>query len=245
MNDLDILVVSLERTPERKASFKRFNGDILSNMHWEFFTATDGLKTISLPSEVYSPDRFDYSKGSIGAALSWVRLCEECISRNRNILGLEDDIVLHKEFEKHIQHVVSLLPNDFDITLVSYNFDSVLEFQIVPCDHLVGRFVNTELTDGRLVEFQHSLIHPTIVNLKHAFGTSGVLLSPRGAKKLLEICLPLDNREIAINGLKPPFYSYSIDGQFNDAYTKLNAFAVVPPIGVVANLKETSLTRND
>ena len=98
MTDLEIVVLSLERTPERKAKFKEFNGEILKNFNWRFFNATDGQKVTSLPADIYAPKKFHYRKGNIGAGLSWIRVWKECIAKDKVMLGLEDDIVLHKDF---------------------------------------------------------------------------------------------------------------------------------------------------
>ena len=42
---------------------------------------------------------------------------------SNNIIIFEDDLVLHHLFEKHFTHILTILPNDFDILLLSYNFD--------------------------------------------------------------------------------------------------------------------------
>ena len=84
--------------------------------------------------------------------------------------------------------------------------------------------------------------HSTLLTLKHQFGLCGYSISPIGAKKLLELCLPINNNPISFEGYNITVENRFFDCSVNFGLPKINAFVCVPPLAVTARDKTRSST---
>lgn len=107
--------------------------------------------------------------GALGCALSHRLIYQECANGIKPFLVFEDDIILHKDFDYKLQEIIDLLINDhyiFDIIYLGYNE--------------IANFSKTRI--NTVLSKPSGLIT----------GTYGYILSPSGAKKILNTIFPLD-----------------------------------------------------
>ena len=126
---MDIFVISLERSTERKVIFDNYNSKYIK---YTYHTAIDGntLKIDTLDSSIYRKGSKNYSNGAVGCALSHLQLWDKCIELDKPIIIMEDDAIVSKDFTKHINNLMNnLLPKTWDIVQLNYNFDSVLSYK--------------------------------------------------------------------------------------------------------------------
>ena len=91
---MDIFVISLKRSQDRRVEFDKNNSKYIGK--YTFYDAIDG-KTINsneLNGNIFTKGSKNYSNGAIGCALSHLQLWEKCISLNKPIIVMEDDVIV-------------------------------------------------------------------------------------------------------------------------------------------------------
>lgn len=224
--NIDKFVINLKESTERKNTFIFNNNKFIKN--YSFFEAVNGNDMDENDKDIIMKNSLNYSKGAIGCALSHLSLWNKCIELNKDIMILEDDVIVSKDFETHLQTVRDMLPENWDILQLSYNFDSILCYNITSFETCNSVFSQTKLTEENYNKFVNSDINPTIAKLKHCFGTSAYLISPNGALKLKKHCFPLRNININIPFIGS-FYTSSIDSMMNCIYKDINAYVCLNP----------------
>jgi len=145
---------------------------------------------------------------------------------------------------EQLERVAGLLPA-WDIVMLGYNTDAVLEFGVLPSCSFGGFFSKLYPTPEDLAEFVGTRSEVLVLPLKNAFGMCCYFISPQGAEKLLAEVFPLDNREVIIpyNALRfgtERFRCRTFDSNVNTQFRHIGAFAVVPPLVLTPNDKSTS-----
>lgn len=227
---MDIVVISLKES-SRRIEFDKFNKNIIN---YKYFDAIDG-KTIKLDSHIINHNTVNYTKGTIGCAMSHLCIWKKCIELNKPIIIMEDDLFVSYDFNKHIDIVMKMLPDNWHILQLSYNCDSILSYANTNFENAISFFTQKKIDDKDIIEFQKSQIYPTIAKLNMSFGTGCYVISPSGAEIMKRECFPLDNRIINI-----PFVgktkAYSIDCIMNDLYSKINAYVSPIPFTMTRHL---------
>lgn len=173
-----------------------------------------------------------------GCSLTHRKLWLRSLETQTPLIVCEDDAVIRRDFRNQFSKCVCLLPKGWDLLLLGYNFDSILDVDIIAgIEHLSGRFSNKMLTISRLKHFQKSLSPISVLPLRNAFGTPGYAVSPTGAKYLLENVFPLRNFPIALP-FEGRMIAHSMDAIMNGLYRKMKAFACLPPLVVSPNEKD-------
>jgi len=228
-------VISLTRSTDRRIQFDK-NAKYMGV--YSYFDAIDGntIDITQLKSTTFTKGS-NYSKGAIGCALSHLHLWRKCIEINKPILIMEDDAIVSVDFISHLDTVSKMLPADWDILQLSYNFDSVLSFQNTTYEVCNGSFGQTKMKATDIERFVHSKIHPTIAKLNHSFGLSAYLISPKGARKLKEKCFPLNNKVIVVP-LINELMCHSIDCMMNAIYKDINAYVSVIPFVITPHISD-------
>src|SRR5258706_7943326 len=185
-----IKVISLERSVERRAEFRRHN----SHLDYEFVNAMDGT---ALHPEVISRTGLFHpglpsTGGAFGAAFSHYRLWDETIETSRPLTVAEDDAIFRLDFAQTHAALLGGLPADWDIVLWGWNLDSILAMQIMPGVSTNMYFDYLQLM-GKIEEFQNSAGRPQLFRLDKCFGLPAYSISPAGARKLIAQCFPLAN----------------------------------------------------
>ena len=238
-------VISLDRTPKRKTTFKKYNKEYLKN--FKFVSAVDGLKLNikHINPQLVKPGSV-FSKPALGCSFSHYKIWQKIIKFNKPILAIEDDAIFNKNFEIIFEKIMKLLPKDWDICVFAHNYDSCIDIQILPGERILGNHTNNKLTTPILNSFQQTkIINPTIFKLFNCFGTAALITSPAGAKKILSNCYPMDNRLIKIPALGGRLIkSFSIDCLLNSIYKHTNSYIVLPVIALTPNSIENSTIKN-
>jgi glycosyl transferase, family 25 len=164
MMDLQILIISLESSKERREKVRLQMSAFPLN--WQFLDAVDGRKSDPSPLQ-YKPQKvkkllgFELTKSEIGCYLSHIKCWQFCIEKNVTTLILEDDFVLEESFIKVIARVQEIKLNWHILRLQG----------LISTDHfLIGDIDKMSLC----------------VNYKDPLGTAAYIIKPIAAKKLIE-----------------------------------------------------------
>ena len=228
---MDIFVISLKKSLDRRKKFDKLNKEYIE---YEYFDAIDG-NTIGKNTNIIKQNASNYSNGALGCALSHLRLWNKCIELNKPIVIMEDDVFVSKEFNKHIDNVIKMLPSSWHILQLSFNCDSILSYSNMNFEDSICFFTKNKFNDKDIESFQNSIIYPTVAKLKMAFGTGCYAITPEGAKVLKQMCFPLDNRSINIP-LIGEIKAFTIDCMLNDIYKKINAYVCPIPFAMTKHL---------
>jgi len=109
-----IQVINLKRRPDRRdAMIKQFQDNNITD--YDFFEAVDGkeLKPTQEIKKMFEGNDFNYRRGVIGCALSHYNLWTQLINDSANdfYLIMEDDIIMCKGFNNHIQKYYDEMKN--------------------------------------------------------------------------------------------------------------------------------------
>lgn len=237
---MDIHLINLDRSAGRLAEFMATNPH-LSRVRR--FPAVDG-NNISRKQfcelGVFRTEMPGYSNGAVGCALSHLALWKEALTQSRVVTVLEDDAITNMHFEAEASGLVASLPPDWDIVLWGWNFDSILLFNFLPgVSPCLGVFSEPELQEN-IARYQQLRLKPQGFRLQRAFGTLGYSISPRGAEKFANHCLPIREMDVFCPGLNRAVSNFGIDVMMNALYPDVNAFVSFPPLAVSKNEKQVS-----
>ena len=234
---MDIFVISLDRSSDRKNTFDNFNSKYIK---YTYFTAVDGTKinVDTLSTNIFKKGSKNYSNGAIACAQSHLKLWEKCIELDKPIIILEDDVIVSRDFNKHINNLInSLLPSKWDIVQLNYNFDSALSYKNTNFETCNCIFNKTKVTKENITNFVTSKINTTIAKLNYCFGMSAYIINPTGAKLLKEKCFPLDNRIINMPFLNN-IYCFTIDCMMNSIYKDIDAYVCIVPFAITPHISD-------
>lgn len=149
---IPIFVLNLERAEDRKNSMiKQFiNLGMKENKDYFFIPAYDGINITNFSFNVnigmgYGAGR-KFEKGEIAIIISQLAAIKFAQMLNfENIIIIEDDVVLCEDWNKRLETLFSLLPNDWEHVYLSGHSDYV-KFNrcevptIIPSPKMVGAF---------------------------------------------------------------------------------------------------------
>jgi len=232
-----LYVISLARTPDRWRAFEAANH---GGPAYTRFDAVDGL-TIDRAELITSgmmTDGLSYTPGAIGCALSHLAFWRACAAADGPVTVCEDDAILHPDFQSCAAAACDLQP-DFDLVLWGWNFNSVLAGELFDGAPFAMGFAEDRMRQATEA-FRSQPPRPTLLRLHRAFGTLCYTLSPKGASKLLALCLPLSPRRVFFPLLNRESDNTGIDIPMNAAYPQIAAYAAFPPLALTLN--ETALS---
>ena len=240
----DLCVLNLKHRIDRQTKFQRLHDR--HSLHYEFIEAIDGRK-IQLDDLIKHglavADLQYYTAGALGCALSHRALWQRCIAEDKSMIICEDDAILRSDFETTLPQLTCRLPVDWDFVLLGYNFDSATSLELFPgvvMHSLFSAFAGKVPDERDIATFVAIETIPTILALNHAFGTCAYMISPKGARRLLELCFPLSNLSIYIPSLRRTIVSFGLDSLLNTFYSELQAFCSVPPLAISPNDRQDS-----
>ena len=182
-----------------------------------------------------------YAAGTLGCAMSHLRLWKMAASQNQNITIFEDDIVVAHQFEARAQKILSLVPKDWDFILWGHSFNPLFVWfdQGISKARLQGYGARRYQTAGeqQLFQTQESLSVP--LKLLHSFGTLGYSISAEGARSALKYCLPLCDRFVDFPDAGVTTRDEGIDVVLCGLYPTLNAFICIPPLLIHSDDEES------
>ena len=237
-----VKVISLARSLDRRQSFSERNAHVA----FEFADAIDGrtiMHEVDNAPDLFEPG-LDYSPGAFGCALSHLALWQEAADNGYPVTVVEDDVVLRHDFEAQSAALLAQLPEDWDMVVWAWNFDSILSLNVMPG---ISRTVMVFDQDGlrkSLGRFQAMQDKPCALPLDRCLGTPAYTISPAGARKFMLECFPLENFNLAFPLLPTKVRNNGIDIAMNRVYPVTNSYCSMPPLAVTPNEHASSLIQN-
>lgn len=241
---MQVQLINLDRSPERLAEFQARNAH-LSDVRR--FAAIDGrtVDRAALVERSLFDGRTRYGNGAVGVALSHLQLWQAAIDGGQPLTICEDDAIFHRDFESRAAAAIGGLAPGWDLILWGWNFDSFLQFDLVPgCSWCLAQFDQAQMRKG-IDAFQGHAVAPTLYKLLRAFGIVCYTISPLGAARLRQAVLPIRPLEVYFPGLNRKIPNLGIDIVMNALYPRLNAFVCLPPLVITENRHEISTVQGD
>jgi glycosyl transferase family 25 len=232
-------VINLNRQPDKYENFIKRNAG--AEIPFERFEASDGAlfgsKEVLTMRLVAFGARF--TKGAVGCAASHFRIWKRLVEEGVPALVFEDDATLRHDISDRLE---SLLPTleDWDFLTLGYNVDSILDVELAQGMKSMMVFRPQHPNDESDAIFQKSNPPVAAFRLNNCFGTPGYAISPAGAKKLLQLCFPMDNRQFAVPALNGSLLVEGVDGMMNGIYKFIKAYACFAPLVIPRNDHATS-----
>lgn len=237
-----IYLINLDRSTERLAEFRQRNAHLREVIR---FPAIDGrmLDRESLVADSIVTRDCTYTAGALGCGLSHIALWKKAIGENRTISIAEDDAVFSRHFDGLSTRLMESLSGDWDIIVWGFIFQTYVWADLLPQVSQAKIQTFEDQLQGNIDKYQPLEIRPTLMRLRHLFGTPCYSVTPQGARALLDACLPFDADLIDFPGLDIRTPNEGIDCAMNKIYHSINSFVCIPPLVVVENRAETSLTK--
>jgi GR25 family glycosyltransferase involved in LPS biosynthesis len=239
--DLPAFVISLSRTPQRLAAFRKNNDGLgLDVRHHEGVDGKEAnLRKLVKWGKI--TETANYKPGMIGSALSHGELWQKAVDLGQTVLVFEDDARLRKDFAVQADGLLKEA-GDFDLVMFGFNTDYQLATGLFPgCDTL-SVFSNRYPSAADMDLFAASTTRPALLPLRGMFGGCAYAISPKGADALLKACFPLDNKPVTFAPGKTPFPAFSLNGMMNTAYKDIKAYISFPPIVLSPNDQQATTT---
>lgn len=238
--DIDWVVISLKRTPERLQQFRAATQQL--GLRIEALEAVDGLE---LDREDLEQDglisvALPWGPGAIGAALSHRQCWLGAIKSNRPVCIFEDDVVLRHDFAARAVELLATLPDEWDLIHFGYNTDSILDVEAAPGLNVRGEFDPRYSSALELERFAASSGRVAPARLHRVFGACCYAVSPRGANKLIEGCFPLSVKSVVFHALRLYILPQTSDVVMNGLYQQMHAYVCLPPVAMPINDKKAS-----
>lgn len=230
------LVISLDRTPERWTQFRANNKELSCSRR----SAIDGttLDASLLVKTNHIEAGLRYSPGALGCAASHIGIWQDVADSGKESLVLEDDAVVHRDWELLFYKVRETLPRGWEYLALGFNMDCPMQFDLLPgVTPCMGSFLAHRVAGG-LKTFSSLDIRPVAYRLQLCFGTPGYVITPTGARKLLEKLLPLKN--FTLKCAAGEATNTGIDVALNTVYQDAEAYVSFPPLVITPNDKSSS-----
>jgi glycosyl transferase, family 25 len=240
---LDIRLINLDRSPDRLIAFQVANGHVMR--HVTRFPAIEGknLQRAALVERGIIASDLGYNDGALGNALSHIELWDTAIRDDRSLTICEDDAIFNDSFCVAAEQLFQELPPDWHLVRWGWNFDGILWFDMIPgVSGCISWFEQDSLRKG-IKAFQSARLRSRAYRFYQAFGTVCYSISPAGAKLLRQRCLPLQNTNVYIPGLRASVPNSWVDIALNEVYRHINCFVSFPPLVVTKNDHDASTVR--
>jgi GR25 family glycosyltransferase involved in LPS biosynthesis len=227
-----IKVISLARTPERRAEFQRRN----PGLTYEFFDAVDGsaMDTAAVAATGLFQPGLNFTAGAYGIALSHHRLWQQAAADETALTVAEDDAIFRADFARQQAEFLDALPPGWDIVLWGFNFDTAMALRL-PFDMPAALSFSHNHVRQAIQNFQSFQGPPTACRLDFCFGLPAYSISPAGARRFLKELFPLRDYTRVYPLIPKPIRNQGIDIAMNQVYPGANAYVSFPPLVVTPN----------
>jgi GR25 family glycosyltransferase involved in LPS biosynthesis len=243
-------LINLDRFEERRQEFFRNNKHLTEVRRCSNWDARDiDFGALVDNGTIHKEIMQTYSPGALATALCHISLWDRAITTGTVITVCEDDAIFHNQFEREAQAIIDRLPENWDVLLYGWNFDSMLLIDMLPGSPGIVLCDEDRLRE-HAEEFQRHSQSPQPFRVLQHFGLLCYSLSPRGAKTLKDFCLPFRPMSIAMPGLTRNLQSnrqlanVGLDVVMSAAYPQLNAFVTLPPLAISKNDHARSTIQN-
>jgi len=237
---MQVFYINLQRRQDRDKEFLRRNSASADCFRVDAVDGDSFHLDARRAGEVIAERLEAYTPRILASALSHKGLWERAVSSATAATIAEDDAVLNRRFSEKAAKVIATLPDNWDIILWGWNFDSILHCEVFPgLKQGVINFDPAPLRE-KLDRFQDTHVDPLPLRLFSAFGLLCYSVTPKGAKLLSGLCFPLRNELIPVPGLGRQLKNFSLDVLMNKYYPLLKAYVSFPPLAWSENDKTTS-----
>lgn len=231
---MQMRLLNLDRSSDRLALFRARNPHLAGI---ERVSAVDGRladRRRLIEHGIMSPD-LNYSDGAVGCAMSHLTQWRDAAQGGEPLTIIEDDAVLCANFEEESARVLAGLPDDWEYVMWGFNFDAPLTFHLgeglSPCTSAFDQAAMRQ--DIR--NFASRRVSTMAFRLLRGFGTVCYSISPRGAMRLVEFCLPLRPMDTMHPGLAHRIANAGIDNMLARVWPEMAAYVAVPPLALTEN----------
>jgi GR25 family glycosyltransferase involved in LPS biosynthesis len=200
----------------------------------EDISRDDGIRLGLASQDLY--DSGLLTPGALGCAASHRTLWQQCHRDNTPLLVLEDDCTTHPDIASFIQDNLQTLL-DSDVCFLGLNTDSIVQsispqgvmrVSVFDPQHPSQAWIKATLkqTEARTVAL-HRLVK--------GFGLWAYVVSPQGARKLLDGALPLSLATTNVPLLSEAMPAISLDRAACGVYGQLNALVCQPFLAYAPN----------
>lgn len=195
----ELIVITLSHRQDKQEHIQNIFGK--QNLDFTFFMGTEGGKINETDWDYFSHRSIkNLSSGSLGCALSHMKLWERIVLNDRNNLYciFEDDVILCESFISRITALLSNVPDDVDLFILgSFN------------------------TRGRDIKY---LVNDKVFkSFNPRRGLYAYFIYPQGAEKLLRLIKPLD---LLYGGIDTKIGKLTRQGKIN-VYHSVPSFVTV------------------
>ena len=242
-------MITLKRTPERLGQFFDSN-PLAKNQRISPIYGIDGLdiKSLLKPSRLIRLEALQtWSAGAIGAAISHLYCWRRVIESQKISFIFEDDIILAKDWLNVTLQATLEIKDTFDIIFLGWNLNSSMRATTFEEVETISLFNPPHPSERQIKDLINNKSQRNVYRLQHCFGLSSYLISPSGAKKLMQLATPLRTEPLDLGRGLPQIESLHIDALLNNYHGNCKSFIISPPVALSRNNPETSLTgtRND
>ncbi|MBZ9822798.1 glycosyltransferase family 25 protein [Mesorhizobium sp. CA4] len=238
-----VRVINLDRSLDRLAKFRTVNAH-LKNV--ERFAGADGrsLDRGRLVEENIISQDLEYTAGSLGCAVSHIALWKEAVQRDQPITIAEDDAIFSRHFEVEMHSLVASVKADWDFILWSASLRCYAWLDALPG----GTGARLEFFSGEVMgniqNFQEAQTEPRLLRARYLLGLVCYSISPRGARALLDWCLPIRPMIVDFAGFGLRLSNTGIDCLMNGVMPSLKAYVCLPPLVISNEQPEESVRIN-
>jgi GR25 family glycosyltransferase involved in LPS biosynthesis len=224
-----IYLLNLDRSEDRLRRFWERNAHLEGLV--ERVSATDGgtLDRDELLCAGYILDDLTYGPGTLGCAMSHIRLWEMAVAEDRSITIFEDDAVASIGFVEASNSVIDTLPTDWGIMQWGYILNPLFAWVDLGISKARLHCYGPKLYSTS-AEFRDAPSIPTALRLLHCFGAAAYSISPAGARAALDYCLPLLHRYITFPDAGVTFLDEGIDCALCGVYPDMKAYLSMPQL---------------
>lgn len=234
-------VISTERLIARQRAFQEANKSSIGEFEFFFGVDRSKLDGNERVAKWIDLDSTDWTLSSIATSITHLELWELVSQGPDCAVILEDDARLVKSFAASLSDILTSLDKDWDIVLLGHNFDAFTYFQLLPSAFGIAKLSLDQSAlisnFGLITELE---VSPKLFRLNAAWGVSGYLISPKGARQLLARIPRLQSDLVSPPGVGWQLYAKSIDGLMNMHYSQLESYLCLPPITFVKNDYDSS-----
>jgi glycosyl transferase, family 25 len=245
-------LINLDRFTERRQEFMTVNAHLSEVRRCALFDGRDlDIEALIANGTITRDVTRTYNAGTLGGALAQISLWERAIAANETITICEDDAIFYHQFERAAEAIIGqLLPADWDIILYGWNFDAALVIDLLPGVTPAVVYCDEDRLRAHAAQFQHHTQPLQAIRLRQAFGPMCYSVSPKGARAMRNLCLPIRPLTVDLPGpdrnLQPArrLPNVGLDVMMAAAYPQVNAFVAFPPLVVSKNEHAASTVRH-
>ena len=215
------------------ARFKAFK---INNQHLKYdiffgLSGKDFTKEYRITAGLVTPDlgeTDEVSDARMGVALSHFSLWLETLKTDSGMLIMEDDVMTHPEIWAQLASVPDL--DQKDIVLFTCNMNAPMTMVSPEGVRIASLFdpKNPHPDWIKSVMAKTDLQKIRYCKLERAFGLCCYLVTPKGAKKLVESLFPLRTDGVFVPLISHLVMQCGLDRRLNALYDDLEAFIVSP-----------------